>query len=593
MAQSIGSGWPSTPRAAIQRLTGLLGNSLEGTETTFIGNPVVLGSGAFGLAIVSPALGCHLFLESGQMRSAEPSGQVEAIIARLRKAAHGWPAVTVWQVGAAAQPELQPGRASSMVRDWPAHALSSPDAARNALLDAAPIDRPSITDRRRAMRALALAFVDPLGAFDGFGERLQRDRGSGTLREQLDVLDRWLSGRSLDEDQAGLTRLELSGLFVDVHGPAGSGKTTALARQAARAVERLKPAERQLSTLPTILMTARTGSAAMQLRARLQGAFRRWAGQHAIPRWVDAMDLASAIERVKALRASGAFEGYVRVFVDEAQELDARAIRWLATRALHRQDSRRGLMICSDQAQQLSREPNAIGQAASEAGLVQRREELPIAYRVPRQVIETAFNVLHGSFAGPRGEPTKRAEERLEHERRWHVEPAEDGWLRIRFASRGIGLESGPAGQPTRCLRAPSIRAAAAAVVRDAIGLMDRHGAAAPDVVVVSVDPRAAAAVARAATDAGATSRFTRRAKDPSRPPPDRIRILNVAECRGHDFPIVLLVGIERLRGTHEDRTLLYQAATRAQHLLVAYGVAGAGITDEVAECALRSGARD
>ena len=31
-----------------------------------------------------------------------------------------------------------------------------------------------------------------------------------------------------------------------------------------------------------------------------------------------------------------------------------------------------------------------------------------------------------------------------------------------------------------------------------------------------------------------------------------------------------------------------YRAATRAQHLLMAFGVAGQGLSDEVAECALR-----
>jgi hypothetical protein len=39
-------------------------------------------------------------------------------------------------------------------------------------------------------------------------------------------------------------------------------------------------------------------------------------------------------------------------------------------------------------------------------------------------------------------------------------------------------------------------------------------------------------------------------------------------------------------------RTLLYQAATRAQHLLLAYGVAGVGLCEEVAECTVRAGMR-
>lgn len=593
MGRSIGSASGLTASAAIQRLARLLRATLEGTETDLIGSPVVLGSGAFGLALVSPALGCHLFIASDQTAGSHTVRHAEAIVTRLRAAVTGWPAVTAWRVGAARGAERASKRADGLVRDWPEHALASPDAARHALVGAAPADRPSIAVRRRAMRALAVAFVDPLGAFDGFSERLQRDRGTGALREQLDVLDRWLSGRTLDSDQSAVVGLEIDGLFLDARGPAGSGKTTALARQAARSMERLQPAHASSESVPTVLATARTPSAAMQLRARLGGAFRRWTGGRGLPRWMDAMDLASAADRVKALRAGGAFEGYLRIFVDEAHELDATALRWLTTRALHPRDPRRGVMSCSDEGQRLSREPDAIGRAASDGGLVHRREELPIAYRAPRQVIEAAFNVLHGSFAGPRSDPSERAAERRALEQRLMVDRAEDGWLQVRFAGRGIGLEGGPAGEPVRCVRAASIRAASEAAVRDAIGLIDRHGAAAPDVVVVSVDPRASAAVVRAAADAGAAARFTRRAKDPSRPPQDRIRILNVAECRGHDFPIVLLVGIDRRPGTHEDRTLLYQAATRAQHLLVAYGVAGTGMTDEIAECALRSGMRD
>ena len=42
---------------------------------------------------------------------------------------------------------------------------------------------------------------------------------------------------------------------------------------------------------------------------------------------------------------------------------------------------------------------------------------------------------------GPVDAPVRGLKNRLELERRWHVEPSEDGWLRIRFASRGIGLE--------------------------------------------------------------------------------------------------------------------------------------------------------
>ena len=74
---------------------------------------------------------------------------------------------------------------------------------------------------------------------------------------------------------------------------------------------------------------------------------------------------------------------------------------------------------------------------------------------------------------------------------------------------------------------------------------------------------------------------------------PVNARILQVSECRGHDFPVVLLVGIERLADGAAERTLFYRAATRAQHLLLAYGVAEVGLSDEVAECALRCADRD
>jgi len=581
---------PHAPSSAVERIAKSLHSAFEGSEAELIGNPVVFGSGVFQLAIASPAFGCHLFVNANGASSQQVMRTADALVAQLRKAAPGWGAVTAWVVTNGNAPCPVAPRKDRRLMPWPSTAIDSPDQARRTLIDATPGVRPSISDRRRAMRSLAAAFRDPLGAFDGFDERRRRDRGFGTLREQLDVLDDWLSRRTLDADQGRLAEVDIAGRLLDVRGPAGSGKTTMLARRAARDVQTLAPTAGAARTVPTILVTARTASAAAQLRARLHGAFRRWAATDRLPPWVDTMDLASAAERVQARRALGGFEGYVRIFVDEAHELDERALHWVTTRALHASHPRRGVMACSDDGQRLLEEPVPVGAAASAGELVHRRQELAAAYRAPRQVIEFAFNLLHGTFARSHAATAARTRERGELLRRWAVEQAADGWLQVRFAVRGIGLEGGPPGAPVRCVRARSARAAAATAVRDALALVDVHGAAPADVVVVAADPRAAAAVSRAATEAGAAARFTRRAKDPSDPPKQLVRILHVSECRGHDFPVVLLTGLERATGTSAERTLLYQAATRAQHLLVAYGVAGTGISDEAGECGMRVG---
>jgi superfamily I DNA and RNA helicase len=126
--------------------------------------------------------------------------------------------------------------------------------------------------------------------------------------------------------------------------------------------------------------------------------------------------------------------------------------------------------------------------------------------------------------------------------------------------------------------------------VQEALSLVDDKGALPADIVVIAVDGHAALAIMRAAAATGSESRFERTRTDPRGALAKRIRVLTVVECRGHDFPIALVVGVERLDGSPTSRTLLYQAMTRAQHVLVAYGVVGKGLSDELGECCVRMG---
>lgn len=561
------------------------------SEAVVIGSPVVLGSGLFELAVVSASLGCHLFTDADAADAGRPK-VVAALIDRLRQAAReaGWDRVCGWQVGEAARPVSR----SSPLASWPSEAMTSANAARVALAGSTSAPRPSISSRRRAMDALGRAFRDPLGAFevDG-GARRRTRRGKSELRSELDALDAWLVARDLAQDQSEASRMSIDSRLVELRGPAGSGKTTVLARHAAREMARLRTGGTESGTeaQPRILVTARSASAAAQLRARVLGAHRRWSVTARLPTWVDTMELPRAADRWRALRAGGRFRGYARILVDEAHELDERTLGWLAASALDRDDPRRGILLCADESQRLTPGMPRLTPLADANGLEHRIVEFQTAYRTPRQVLEVAFNLLHGSFARGAAAPP-RPEELDRMLRACRATAARDQWLRVRFAMRGTGIDGAPAGAPPRAVRAPDARRAALAAASDAVKLVDAHGALASDVVIVALDARSALAVARAAVALGHAGRFTRRAKDPAAPPKDLIRILRVDECRGHDFPVVLLAGIERVSPDAAGRTLLYQAATRAQHLLVAYGVAGAGLTEEVAECAVRAGTR-
>jgi RecA/RadA recombinase len=561
------------------------------SEAVVIGSPVVLGSGLFELAVVSASLGCHLFTDADPA-DAGRAKVVAALIDRLRRAAReaGWDRVCGWQVGEAARPVPR----SSPLASWPSEAMTSANAARAALAGSTSAPRPSISSRRRAMDALGRAFRDPLGAFevDG-GARRRARRGKSDLRSELDALDAWLVARDLAQDQSEASRMSIDGRLVELRGPAGSGKTTVLARHAAREMARLRAGGTESGTAaqPRILVTARSASAAAQLRARVLGAHRRWSVTARLPTWVDTMELPRAADRWRALRAGGRFRGYARILVDEAHELDERTLGWLAASALDRDDPRRGILLCGDESQRLTPGMPRLTPLADANGLEHRIVEFQTAYRTPRQVLEMAFNLLHGSFARGHGAPP-RPEELDRMLRSCRATAARDQWLRVRFAMRGTGIDGAPQGAPPRAVRAPDARRAALAAAGDAVKLVDAHGALPSDVVIVALDARSALAVARAAVALGHAGRFTRRAKDPAAPPKDLIRILRVDECRGHDFPAVLLAGIERVAPDAAGRTLLYQAATRAQHLLLAYGVAGVGLCEEVAECTVRAGMR-
>jgi hypothetical protein len=576
------------PMRALERA---LDRAFGGTETKVIGSPVILGCGLFELAVLSPALGCHLFVQMGGSERDARCGQAVAMLERLRAASRraGWRSVHGWVVdGPETAANGEPSATGLML--WPRGAERTPDAARATLLQVAGARRPSIAERRAAMQTLATAFVDPLGAFDPVTPRNRRQRGHGALRSELDDLDRWLASRTLAEEQSRLTQLELEGELIVVQGPAGSGKTTVLARHAARTIHSIAGAVTSGASdgRPTLLVTARTKSAAAQLRARVVAAYRRWTGATRLPRWVDTMDLPEAVKRIRAQRDAGGAPTYQWIMVDEAQELDAEWWNWLLRYALREAPRSRGVLACADGAQRIHEKPAPMAEVSRVAGLAYRIVDLQTTYRSPRQVIEPAFNVLHGTFAHAASTTAAREPERLALLRECRADLAPDGWLRVRFAMRGIGIPGAPAGAMPRMVRASNPRAAYATAIRDAVSLVDVHGAAPTDIVIVAVDQRAALAAARAAAAAGHAGRFTRATRSPSEAPQDRIRILRVSDCRGHDFPVALVVGIERLSGAFVERTLLYQAATRAQHLLIAYGVEGQGLSDELGECILR-----
>ncbi|MFM7130919.1 MAG: hypothetical protein ACKO0V_16340 [bacterium] len=149
-----------------------------------------------------------------------------------------------------------------------------------------------------------------------------------------------------------------------------------LARHAARAIAQLGVDARR-GDAPRILVTAGSASAAAQLRARVLAAHRRWSLAARLPAWVDSMELPRAVERIRALRKAGGFGGYLRVMVDEAQELDERWLRWLVGTALDPDDPRRGVMLCVDPSQRLV--PGCV--APSIFGPPTRRSSSPEAER--------------------------------------------------------------------------------------------------------------------------------------------------------------------------------------------------------------------
>ena len=555
----------------------------HGADADVMVNPTVLGRGLFQLSILSTTIGCHFFTShlDGEQRIAHAA----IAMSRLRAAARdaGWDAVHGWLVCA---PDMQRDLPRGM-RLWPMNAVDTA-SIRAVLAQSLHGKRPSIATRRMTIRLLQQAFHHPLGAFDGKIEPA-RARGNGVLRKELTELEQWLTARSLAEEQRDLVTMELDGQLALIYGPAGSGKTTVLARQAARLIESMRRVGNRRTVTPSLLVTARTASAAMHLRARVLGAYQRWTMLRRLPAWVDSMALPDAVRRLRARRDAGTAHGWNWILVDEAQELDADWWRWLLTHGLA-PTGPRGILAVADESQRICAEPPPLGQPADDHGLQFRVRDLPLTYRTPKQIIEPAFNLLYGTFARDFSMPAARAKSRSELLQACRVSRADDEWMRVHFSARGIGISGAPTGTTPRMVRARSTRAAAIAAVQDALTLVDDQGALPADVVVIAVDGHAALAIMRAAAAHGSESRFERTRTDPHGALTKRIRVLTVVECRGHDFPIALVVGVERLDGSHTTRTLLYQAMTRAQHMLVAYGVTGNGLSDELGECCVRMG---
>jgi hypothetical protein len=566
---------------------------------------------------VGPTLGCHILLRDGS-----PGAQAVALasVAKTLRAAN-IPArlpCRVWVLQDRCSSEaLQIATMTRAGRIGANH--TDPIELRNALIKSIRSIHPLRPKRDRiaaSQDALRLFREPALPSLDHATPQ-SRDSPSGLAAEVKRV--------KLESDQAELDQEQLLARSFAwqrgarlVRGVAGSGKTCVMAWATAMLARKLQsdpgcPDPRMLLVSP-FKAQLRDLSARVSACLSLEGAPDPTAAS--LPQWIRvghwpelAIQLASAmrmkgtrakplvaieqwlLEAVRTQKPSTRRWSFDAIVIDEAQTLSDQAIEILARLGDRRRTGDPTLHLYFDDAQapeNMHRRPPLWKRLGVQVK-GRRSVLLDRCYRTPTEIMEPALNMLVGSLVGFEKPQTTGHADLARLCRKGLIEPRADGWHRVRFAVR-----HGPDPQ-VRLIKDRQEGFEQAA--RLAHALTTRDGIEPTDIAIIAPSAVGCGELCQVSSRLALPGLLlqTSRSDDRSYVGRDqergiqRVVAYTVKDVRGLEWPVVILVGWDRLSNSSAHRSALYIAMTRCQHLLHLITDAQRPLMREAKKCIDRS----
>ena len=562
---------------------------------------------------VGPSVGCHVFLRHGTRIG--QAAALRAVAATLRSA--GIPArlpCRVWLLGE--DDASSSIRVATVTR---AGSLSTshlePIAIRNALIQSIRSVGPlrAKQDRIAATQDALRLFREPVLASHAPPPQLP---APGGLAADIAHMKAELQRAELDREQV-LARASAwrRGARL-VRGVAGSGKTCVMAWATAMLVRDLQadpdrqpprmlvvsPFEGQRRDLATrikgcLSLEAATGSAAAMPRWIRIGHWSQLVKALAREMRVKDVENSSLVEieravldAVRAHKPSLGRWMFDAIVVDEAQALSETAISILTGLSDPQRTGDPTLHLYFDDAQSAEGMPRRQPLWKRLGVRVQGRRSVLLdrCYRTPVEIMEPAFNMLIGSLVGFEKPRTSTYADLERLCRRGLIDPRPDGWHTIRFAVR-----HGPDPE-VRCVE--DSREALDEALRLTHQLITKERVEPADIAVITPDATGCRGVLQASArlKLSGLRLQSSRSKNPSRgssgePRRDEVALRPVDQVRGLEWPVVILVGWDRLASSSAHRSSLYIAMTRAQHMLHLITDASGPLTREIRKCVDRA----
>ena len=439
--------------------------------------------------------------------------------------------------------------------------------------------------------------------------RPQTKAPPGSLRERLDC--DYAAYRKLSDQQQRLVEQNWTDGPRLVRGVAGSGKTVVLAIQAARLIQRLQQSEQDLFAQnwgkKPVLAVCFNRTLAPFIRSRVEAAYMQRTGTKLTDGWLtvchfnDVMyhhlgdlipyrrvsdepdagkrargylnDLASLPEDVRfRLEREGKFSA---IFVDEGQDFHEDEFRVLLRLAGRTNAGLPRMFVFYDDAQNLYGRPRPTW---SDLGLEVRGRSVVMdeCWRNTRQILEPAFNLLLGTYAGAKQVRTREFADLQTLIDKELV--SESGHVRLHFTKReGDSIALSICDNAEAELRAVADRTAE---------LLGREALLPEDLLILTLTRDRAAAIAKA-IEAKLGARTVHLsasdvAKDSLAIQPGKVAVSTIASAKGYDAEFVILASANECDENMNPRVGLYVGCTRAREWLDVFAYAQTPLITEL-----------
>ena len=564
---------------------------------------------------VGPSVGCHIFLLDG--RSLGQAATLRSVAAILRSA--DIPArlpCRVWLFDETTDADI--ARVATATRAGRVTGSNlDPIVLRNSMIESIRSKGPlrSRQDRVAATQDVLRLFHEPVLAAH---LTPQPEPAPAGLAADIQRMKMELRKAELDRDQL-LARASAwrRGARL-VRGVAGSGKSCVLAWATAMLARDLQ-ADPECPS-PRMLVVSPFEGQLRDLATRISGCLSLEAAANpataTIPSWIRIGHWPDVVQQLaKAMRVTDATSNpplaeiergvltairaskpslrrwsFDAIVVDEAQALSNTAIEILTRLGDRQRTGDPTLHLYFDDAQAADGMPRRPPLWKRYGLKVQGRRSVLFdrCYRTPAEIMEPAFNMLVGSLIGF-NKPRTAGHADLERLcRRGLIDARADGWHSVHFAVRH--------GPPPEVRVADGEQEALEQAAKLAHELIAKDGVHPSDIAVITHHSNGCEEIAKIAARlelpgswlqaphpkkmSGATRRGERR---------EEVYLGPVNHVRGLEWPVVILVGWDGLQPTPANRSALYVAMTRAQHMLYLITDASSPLAREVKSCVDRA----